>query len=233
VSIPIESKESLRQLFADLQAQRVRTMPPGELQINVNQRRLLEETADRAGFVKAGDVLEAFSLPEVDGGVVTLDSDTLDGILANGPAVLIFFRFAGCPACNIALPYYQRQLIPELQELGVTVVAISPQVPERLVEVKRRYLFDFPVASDTDNALARKLGILYSYDQPSRELALSKGVDMGQVTGTGTWELPMPTIVLVDRHRTVTFADVSPDWLVRTEAETILDSVRKLVGAAV
>ena len=69
MSIPIESKESLRQLFADLQAQRVRTMPPSELQINVNQRRLLEETADRDRFVKAGDVLEPFSLPEVDGGV--------------------------------------------------------------------------------------------------------------------------------------------------------------------
>ena len=228
MSIPIESKESLRQLFADLQAQRVRTMPPSELQINVNQRRLLEETADRDRFVKAGDVLEPFSLPEVDGGVVTLD-----GILANGPAVLIFFRFAGCPACNIALPYYQRQLAPELQELGFTVVAISPQVPERLVEIKRRHSFDFPVVSGIGNALARKLGILYSYDQPSRELALSKGVDMGQVTGTGTSELPMPTVVLVDRDRTVRFADVSPDWLVRTEAETIIDSVRKLAGVAV
>ena len=227
MSIPIESKGSLRQLFADLQAQRVRALPPGELQINVNQRRQLEETAERARFVKVGDVLEPFSLPEVYGGVVTLD-----GILASGPAVLIFFRFAGCPTCNIALPDYQRQLIPELQELGITVVAISPQVPERLVEIKRRYSFDFPVASDIDNAPARKLGILYWYDQPSRELALSKGVDMGQVTGTRTWELPMPTVVLVDQDRTVRFADVSPDWLVRTEADTILASVRKLIGVA-
>jgi peroxiredoxin len=101
--------------------------------------RLLEETADRSGFVRVGDVLESFSLPEFDGGVVALD-----GILANGPAVLIFFRLASCPVCYIALPFYQRQLIPELQERGVTVVAISPQVPERLVEIKRRYSFDFP-----------------------------------------------------------------------------------------
>jgi hypothetical protein len=100
-------------------------------------------------------------------------------------------------------------------------------------EIKRRYSFDFPVASDIGNVLSRKLGILYSYDQPSRELALSKGVDMGLVTGTGTWELPMATVVLVARDRTVCFGDVSPDWLVRTEAETILDSVRSLVGVAV
>jgi peroxiredoxin len=199
-----------------------------DLQVNINQRRLLVETADRSRFVKAGDVLEPLSLPEVDDGSVVLDN-----ILASGPAVLIFFRFAGCPACNIALPYYQRKLFPQLRELGVTLVAISPQVPERLVEIKRRYAFDFPVASDSGNALARKLGILYVYDEPSRVLALSKGAHIGEVTGTGTWELPMPAAIVVDRDRTVRFADVSPDWLVRTEAETILKSVRALIGAAV
>jgi hypothetical protein len=75
-------------------------MPPGELQINVNQRRLLEETADRSAFVKVGDILEAFSLPEVDGGVVTLDGDTPHGILPNRPVVLIFFRL---PAVRLAI----------------------------------------------------------------------------------------------------------------------------------
>jgi hypothetical protein len=69
--------------------------------------------------------------------------------------------------------------------------------------------------------------------QPSREAAFSKGVDMVQITGTGTWELLMRSGVLVDRDRTARFSDVSPDWLVRTEAETILASARKLVGAAV
>jgi hypothetical protein len=64
--------------------------------------------------------------------------------------------------------------------------------------------------------------ILYSYDQPSREASSSKGVDVVQITGTGTWELLMRSVVLVDRDRTARFGDVSPDWLVRTEAETIL-----------
>jgi peroxiredoxin len=220
--------ESLCGLLADLHAERVRTTRPEDLAVNINQRRLLEEIADRSRFVKAGDVLAPFSLPNVDGGSVTLD-----GILTKAPAVLIFFRFAGCPACNIALPYYQRRLFPQLQELGATLVAISPQVPERLVEIKRRYAFNFLVASDIGNNLARKLGILYAFDQPSRLLALSKGVHIGEVTGTGTWELPMPTVVVVDRDRTVRFADVSPDWLVRTEAEPILESIRALAGAAI
>jgi hypothetical protein len=45
-------------------------------------------------------------------------------------------------------------------------------------------------------------------------------------TGTGTWELPQPTVVVVDGNGLVTFAEVSPDWLVRTEAGPIIAAVK-------
>jgi peroxiredoxin len=62
----------------------------------------------------------------VHGGTVDLEH-----LLADRPAVLLFFRCAGCPACNIALRHYQAELYPALADLGVPLVAISPQVPER------------------------------------------------------------------------------------------------------
>jgi peroxiredoxin len=216
-------KESLRGLFADLHAHRVATTRPEDLAVNVNQRKLLVETADRSRFVKVGDAVAPFSLPEVQGGTVTLDA-----LVADGPAVLIFFRFAGCPACNIALPYYQRQLYPLLREAGASLVAISPQVPTRLIEIKQHHNLPFAVASDLGNKLGRRFGILYSFDEPSRQAALAKGHAIGEVTGTGTWELPMPTALVIDRTRVVRFADVTPDWLARTEADVIIDAVRAL-----
>ena len=218
-----EAKESVRQLLAALHEERVATWPPEQLQINVDQRRELVETANRAGFVKVGDSVEPFSLPEVDGGVVTLD-----GLLAEGPSVLVFFRFAGCPACNIALPYYQRRLYPGLRELGATLVAVSPQVPERLVEIKRRHDLPFLVASDTDNALGRRFGVTFEANAASRRAAEAKGASLGETTGTGTWELPMPTVLVIGQDRVVRFADVAPDWLARTEAEPVLDAVEAL-----
>ncbi|CAN5401957.1 hypothetical protein BH11PSE9_BH11PSE9_22360 [soil metagenome] len=57
------------------------------------------DEADPASWVKAGDVLEDFTLEEVDG-----EKLTLNGLLAKGPLVLMFFRFEGCPACNLAPP---------------------------------------------------------------------------------------------------------------------------------
>ena len=124
-------------LLAELHAYRVQTMAPAALAANIDQRRLLAETAD-------------------------------------------------CPACNISLRHYQQELYPALAELGATLVAVSPQAPD-------------------------------------------KGSDLGAELGTGSWELPMPTIVVIDANRVVRFADVHPDWLVRTEADVVIDSVRALV----
>ncbi|OWJ69175.1 peroxiredoxin-like family protein [Inquilinus limosus] len=218
---------TLRAQLAALHAHRVATWDPAALQVNIDQRAALVERAKHAAFVQAGDTVADFQVPEVDGATLSLGT-----LLASGPLVLVFFRFAGCPACNIALPYYRDQLAPGLRELGATLLALSPQVPERLVEIKRRHQLDFLVASDPDNALGRRFGILYSYDEPSRRAALAQGRPIGEVTGTGTWELPMPTAIVIDPRRVVRFADVSPDWLARTEAEDILAAVRALARSS-
>ncbi len=215
--------ESLVQLLSDLHAERVATWDPAVLQVNIDQRQRLLDEADPAAWVKVGDRVPAFSLREVDGVDLTLDSLT-----ANGPAVLIFFRFATCPACNIALPYYARNLWPRLRALGASLTAVSPQVSERLVEIKRKHDLEFQVATDADAALARHFGILYEFDEASKASALAKGSFIGDTTGTGTWELPQPTVVVIDRDGVVAFADVRPDWLVRTEAEPILEAVQVL-----
>ena len=219
----LQPTESVRQILADLHAQRLKTMDPAVLKVNIDQRRTLVDAADYEGFVKVGDRVESFTLRNVAGGELTLDE-----LLAYGPAVLIFFRFAGCPACNLALPYYDRALWPELKSLGATLTAVSPQVPERLVEIKTRHTLGFAVASDIGNALARRFGILYSFDEASRRSSSANGSWIGEVTGTGTWELPMPTVVVIGQDRRVKFADVAPDWLVRTEAEPVIEAVRAL-----
>jgi peroxiredoxin len=219
----VQPKESIRQILGDLHAERLRTMDPAALRINIDQRQTLVDTADYDGFIKAGDLVEPFVLPEVDGGELTLNA-----LLAKGPVVLIFFRFAGCPACNLALPYYDRQLAPALSALGATLIAVSPQVPERLVEIKRRHDLGFNVASDLNNELGRRFGILYTFDEASQAAARARGSTIGEVTGTGTWELPMPTLVVIDQDRRVRFADVAPDWMARTEAEPVIEAVRSL-----
>ncbi|MEG8045981.1 hypothetical protein QP175_07025 [Sphingomonas aerolata] len=49
------------------------------------------------------------------------------------------------------------------------------------------------------------------------------------MTGTGTWELPFPTALVVDEKGVVAWMDVTPDWMKRTEADALIDAVRSII----
>jgi peroxiredoxin len=212
---------SLHDRLAALQAERVRRWDPAELQVNIDKRAYLLRHFDPHGTPQPGDPIAPFTLVDTAGSLLQLDQ-----LMEHGPAVLVFFRFAGCPACNITLPYYQQHLAPALRAMGVPLVAVSPQVPERLRDIREQHGLNFIVATDLDNVLGRRLGFVYGYDKASRQAAQRKGRFIGDVTGTGTWELPMPAVVIIDQRCRLRFIDVSPDWLVRTEADIVIEAVR-------
>jgi peroxiredoxin len=218
--LPVEG--TLHAKLAALHAERVNSWRAEDLTDNVGQRRRLVSSFRPGQTLQPGVVLTPFSLSDTAGGLLHLAN-----LVACGPAVLIFFRFAGCPACNIAIAHYRDTLAPALGSLGVPLVAVSPQVPERLREIRTRHALPFSVASDLDNVVARRLGILFSYDEKARDASRRKGRFIGDVIGTATWELPMPAAIVFDQHCRLRFIDASPDWLVRTESEAILHAVRQ------
>uniref|UniRef100_UPI003B5BF6B8 peroxiredoxin-like family protein n=1 Tax=Novacetimonas labruscae TaxID=3229898 RepID=UPI003B5BF6B8 len=160
---------SLRNRFLELENERKRSWAPEALAVNVNQRAALVAGHGLQPHVVVGDTLPPASLATVDGHTITLDE-----LSAQGPAVLVFFRFAGCPACNIALPHYRDTLWPALRAAHIPLVAISPQPPALLKEIVSRHDLPFPVATDSNLALSRALGITYVFDAPSRSARTGK-----------------------------------------------------------
>ncbi|MEG8045982.1 peroxiredoxin-like family protein [Sphingomonas aerolata] len=158
--------ESVRAALGALQDERDHSWTPAQLGLNASQRHELVIGFDQSRAIKIGDPMPNFSLEAVDGTTIRLDS-----LIATGPAVLIFFRFAGCPACNVALPVYQRALWPTLRDLGVPLVAISPQIPSRLSEIQQRHALDFTIATDRDNHLARQFGITFEANSATQQAA--------------------------------------------------------------
>jgi peroxiredoxin len=215
--------DSVQKNLDALQAQRDAEWTADHLAEHESYRQKLEKEADWTRIVQVGDVVAPFALDEVDGGSVVLAD-----LVRTGPAVLIFFRFESCPACNAALPAYRDALAPELARLGAHLVAISPQVADRLVAVKRRLDLPFPVASDPDASLIRSLGIAFAPTPAEQVERLRLGYDNPAVLGNGRWDLPYPTVVVIDQDYVVRFADAHPNWMVRTEVDTILDAVRSL-----
>jgi peroxiredoxin len=214
---------SVQENLDALQAERDSGWDTEQLRSHEAFRLSLEEEAGSRRMVRVGDVVSPFSLPEVDGGEVVLTE-----LLATGPVVLIFFRFEGCPACNAAWSAYRLSLAPALQELGVHLVGVSPQAPEKLVAIKRRHVFQFQIASDPDATLIDEFGIGFAPAEEDREEQRAAGKDIGAILGTGSWEFPYPTALVIDQDRVVRFADIHPDWMVRTESDAILEAVRSL-----
>jgi peroxiredoxin len=208
--------DSLKAQFRRLQQERELTWSAAQLAANVAQRQALLAAFDPAATVKVGDRLDRVDLIGSRGEAITLD----------GPAILIFFRYAGCPADNLALPYYDRHLTAAA---GVPVVAISPQIPERLDAIRERHGLGLIVASDPDNGLANRLGLTFT---PIETLTLPPAGWIGEITGTGSWELPQTSVLIVDSDRIVRFVAISPDWLDRIEAPAILAALREIQTTA-
>jgi peroxiredoxin len=218
------AEDSLKARFAALHAQREREWPEAQLRKNIEQREALVGRYDPSTHVQKGDTVAPFDLIGEDGG--TLSRDTL---IQGGPAILVFYRFGGCPACNIALPYYDNALLPALSRAHIPLVAVSPQQPVD-PELRARHGLGLILASDPGNALGRRLGITF---EPDEKPVVTPGESwIGSITGTGTWELPQPTVLILGRDAKVRFISVSPDWLQRPEPDEILAALPELRAVA-
>jgi len=170
-----------------------------------------------AGAIAAGDSLESFTLDDANGIPITLDQ-----LVAEGPAVFVFYRGGWCPYCNLALRTYQRELLPELDRFGSRLVAISPQSPDQSLSTAEKAELDFMVLSDPASRLARRIGISFQQSEDVLEAQRKLGLDLAQVNAEGSIELPRPTVLIVDQDHTVRFVDVQPDYTARTEVADIL-----------
>jgi peroxiredoxin len=170
-----------------------------------------------AEAVKAGDRLQPFTLEDA-----TRTPVSLGQLVADGPAVIVFYRGGWCPYCDLALRTYQRELLPELDAFRARLVAISPQNPDQSLSTAEKAELAFTVLSDPGSRVARSIGI--AFQQAGEVLAAQSqlGLDLAQVNAEGSTLLPRPTVLIVDQNRTVRFADVQPDYTARTEVADIL-----------
>lgn len=184
-----------------------------------------EQTALAAAGPPDGVVPVGTSLPDA----TLLDPHgaptTLGAAMGTHLSVLVFYRGAWCPYCNITLNTYQTALVPELRKRGVPLVAVSPQAPDGSLSMREKNGLGFAVLSDPGNVLAAAVGVVSAPSAQTRDAQLQHGLDLTTVNADGTTAIPMPTTVLLDADRVVRWIDVHPDYSTRSEPEQILGAV--------
>lgn len=214
---------TIREQSEQMKAAAAEHLPAEVLAVFDRSIELLVEQGVPSGMVAVGDTLDSFELSDANGAPVRLEQ-----LIEKGPAVIVFYRGGWCPYCNLALRTYQQELLPDLASFGARLVAISPQTPDQSLSTVEKAALEFTVLSDPGSRLARKIGI--SFQQADDVLAAQRklGLDLTQVNAEGSIELPRPTVLVVDKDRTVRFVDVQPDYTARTEVADILHALAAL-----
>jgi peroxiredoxin len=198
-----------------------------------SDQRVLDQAVERLcmmqiaeGGLAPGDQLPDFTLPGIDGEQVA--SGTL---LARGPLVLTFFRGGWCPFCDAMLCALETAR-PQIEALGGTIVAVSPDRPELLAEAAAEKGLGYTLLSDTGAGLARLCGVSYEMDDAHAALYARFGRDLPKLHAGSGWELPISATYVADRDGRIAYAFAHPDWAKRADPDELVAAVRRLVQAA-
>lgn len=215
---------SLKQEIERLREQFAVDFPPEQAAVIEDAIQELEAELESRSLPGAGAVAPDFELPDARGRRVRL-SDRL----ADGPAILSFYRGGWCPYCNLELRAYQRRL-HSLRAAGADLIAVSPQTPDGSLSTADRNGLEYDVLSDAGSAVARQYGIAYSLPEVLRELYRELGTDLPEHNGTDDWQLPIPATFVIAPDRRIVLSHVVADYRDRLEPDTSIEAVRDVAG---
>jgi peroxiredoxin len=179
--------------------------------------------------LKVGGKGPDFELEDADGGRFSSAQS-----LRRGPLVVTFYRGFWCPYCNLDLEAIQ-DILPDIEQRGATIVAISPQTPANSRRSIREKKLSFPILFDSGNEVAASFGLRFKL--PDYLITLYREGfknDLALTNGDPSWTLPMPARFVIDQHGTIAYAEVNPDYTRRpdpSELLPVLDQLRQSAAA--
>ena len=211
---------SLTNQLQDFRNQFVATLPE-ETKATMNQAtQNLVDSGIVDSSLKVGDKVPNFTLPNAVGNNVELQK-----LLESGSVVISFYRGQWCPYCNLELRAFQEYL-PEIQSLGASLVAISPQTPDNSLSTVEKNELTFEILSDVGNQVIRKFGLIFTLPEELRPIYKGFGIDVAAHNGDATFELPIAATYVITPDGRVIHAFVDPDYTKRLEPKEVVEVLR-------
>ncbi|MGH8953270.1 MAG: peroxiredoxin-like family protein [Acidimicrobiia bacterium] len=199
-------------------------LPPERREMYERSAAALEDSGIADRVLREGDTAPDFELPDPFGRPVRLGD-----LLGGGPVVISFYRGQWCPFCNLELRGLQRAL-DEFKEAGVTLVAITPNKPDVTMTTVEELELGFPVLSDHDNRVARRFNLVYEMTPENIEHYLKIDRDIGELNGTGKWELPIPATYVLAPDFSIRYAFIDLNHRRRAEPSEVAAIAAELTG---
>jgi len=213
---------SLREIYTE-RKELIAKYVPAEVQA-IHSRVISElkqsQFADRA--LQPRNNAPEFELPDHNGKLVRSSE-----LLQLGPLVICFFRGRWCPFC-VGQMEAMSAIVPQLQELYASLVAISPQTVHQSYLMADQHKLHFPLLSDAGNKVAQQFGLVYRVPDYQQEIYWGVFVNLPFVNGEDSWGLPIPATYVLDNNHTIIHSDVNPDYTDRPEPTGIVRLLSQL-----
>ncbi len=171
--------------------------------------------------LKVGQKAPDFSLTNAFGKTVSLSAQ-----LKNGPVILVFYRGAWCPFCNLHLHVLQKN-IDNFKKHGATLIAITPQQPDQSAKQLKKKGYPFEVLSDLDDSVMQHYGLYYKLSDELVSLYKRKGLDVEQYNGKGRVALPIPGTFVIGQDGIIKAAHADHDYKERMEPTQIIQALQQ------
>jgi len=121
--------------------------------------------------------------------------------------------------------------LPDIQQLGANLVAISPQLERYGRSIHRRLNLGFDVLTDRGLQVASQFGLVFVLPDYLKTVYLQFGNKLDEFHGENAFRLPMPARYVVDQQSVIRRANVSPDYTRRPEPGETISALEELTKA--
>lgn len=175
--------------------------------------------------LKPGDHAPDFILPDADGRLVFSHS-----LREQGPLVVSFFHGDWCPFCVAELCALQA-VLPQIEDLRATLVAISPETGDFPRMLKRRFgLARLQILADVDYGVSLAFGVIFSVPGEVRDYYRQNDIDLPARHGSPAWMLPISATYTIGEDGIIRDAYVEADFTLRQEPSVIIERLRRIIA---
>jgi len=190
----------------------------------VSAPRVVASNAADVNPLGVGDRVPAALVRDVAGNEVALSQK-----IAGAPSVLVFYRGGWCPYCTRQLAGLSR-IQEDLTRRGVTLYALSPDLPERLGEAAKEGPLPYELLSDASRAAMTAMGIAFRVDDATNTRLQGYGIQLDEWSGDDQRVLPVPAVFVADANGVIRFVHYDPDYTKRIDGAAVLAALDALSG---
>ena len=231
-STPENDSRRLYEIFAERRELIARYVPPEIQAIHAKAVEELKQSRASERALKPGDPAPDFELFDQNGKPVFSAE-----LVARGPLVICFIRGRWCPFC-VGQMEAMNAVVPKLEQLGASLVAISPQTVHQSFLMADQHKLQFPLLRDAGNQVARQFGLVYRVPDYQQEVYRRAFTNLPFINGDESCELPMPGTYIVAQNSgnagahspQVLHSSVNPDYMSRPEPADIVGKIPQLLS---